>query len=213
VRLLYAHPAHVTDELIDVIASEEKLCNYIDLPIQHASDRMLDKMGRKVTSARIKETIEKLRAKIPGVAIRTSLIVGFPGETEADFQQLVRFVRWACFDRLGVFAYSREEGTAAYDFPGQVPKRVSRARQRALYLAQQEIVARKQAELVGKLRTVLLDYQLPGERGLFFGRSYAHAPEVDGGIYIQVPGHAPGEFISTRITAVKDYDLIASHEQ
>lgn len=213
IRLLYAHPAHITDDLISVMAEEEEICNYIDLPIQHTSDRILRKMGRKVTSARIKEIIHKLREKIPDLAIRTSLIVGFPGEDEQDFQQLLKFVKWARFDRLGVFTYSREEGTPAYELSGQVPKRVSQCRRKALYQIQQRIVARKQADLLEKVLPVLLDLQLPDRPSLFLARSYAHAPEVDGGIYIWAPGHAPGDFVGARIAKVKDYDLIASLDE
>ncbi len=212
VRLLYAHPAHVTDELVGVIAQEEKICNYVDLPIQHISSRILKKMGRQVSASQVKELIQKMRDAIPELVMRTSIIVGFPGERDKDFQELLEFLKRVRFERLGAFAYSREGGTPAYDFSDQVPEKTKKVRLKAVYQLQKEIVASHQAEMMGKVLPVLLERELD-EPARFFARSAAHAPEVDGGIYLTAPGHRPGDFVTARITEVRGYDLGASLAQ
>ena len=208
VRLLYAFPAHVDDELIDVMASEPKVCRYIDLPLQHVADPILRSMNRGITQAGTLELIKKLRTKIPGGSLRTTFIVGFPGETEDDFQQLLEFVRATRFERAGVFVYSREEGTPAYDYPDQVPESVKKDRLDALMQEQQSIAREIQGRFLGRRLKVLIDEKQNGTKGVYLGRTEFDAPEVDGLVYVNSrKALKSGDFVDVDITDSYEYDL------
>ena len=211
IRLLYTYPGSFTKELISVMAGEEKVCKYIDMPVQHINDKILYQMHRGHTRKSIYRTIEQLRKKIPDVVLRTSLIVGFPGETEAQFHELVEFVRDVEFDRLGVFAYSNEEGTMAYSMPDQVREREMKKRREIIMKTQQEISLRKNQRLIGSKQILLVEGPSQDGRYLLEGRTYAHAPEVDGVVYVaNASDDMPlqGEFIPVEITEAHPYDLI-----
>ena len=207
IRLLYCYPDKVTDELIATIRDNDRIVKYIDLPIQHISDRMLRTMNRHGDAAMIKEVVAKLRA-IPDMIIRTTFIVGFPGETEEDFVELCEFVRDTKFDRAGVFPYSREEDTAAYDMPDQIDEQVKLDRMDLVMREQLEINEANNKKMINKVITVLCeDYDPVSE--VHFGRSYADAPEIDGKVYFRSDKRiAPGSFVKVRIREVLDYDLV-----
>jgi ribosomal protein S12 methylthiotransferase len=209
IRLLYTHPAHFSDELIETMASNPKVCKYLDLPLQHISDEVLAKMNRKVTRKDVEGLISKLREKIPGLTLRTSFIVGFPGERKKHFEELVEFVEKTRFDRLGAFPYSREEETRAYSFKGQISSKFKHQRLDQLMLAQQKIVFEENQSKIGKSLTVLIDAKSKDGSGCFLGRSQAEAPEVDGEILVKGNGLRVGEFAKVRIVDYCDYDLIA----
>jgi ribosomal protein S12 methylthiotransferase len=199
IRLLYVYPTAVTDELIETLAGGQRVLPYVDVPLQHASDRMLRAMKRGATAARQRELIARLRAGIPGLTLRTTFIVGFPGETDVDFDELCEFVRQARFDRVGVFRYSDEEGTAAAAYPGKVPRTVARARHRRLLAIQREIMAEKLGALVGSEATVLVDEA--GAR-IARGRLASQAPEIDGAVILRGETKA-GELVRAQITGVR----------
>jgi len=198
IRIMYAHPAHVTDELIKTIKNEPKICRYLDLPIQHYCDNILRSMRRKVTSAKLRLLIQKLRREIPGVAIRTSVIVGYPNETEPDFNRLLGFIKGSKFERLGVFKYSREIGTPAAKMRGQIGERVKNKRFHKLMGLQREISRKSLKNMVGKVIRVLADGRL--------GRSMMDAPEIDGVVKLNriVPS---GKIVKVKVTGSSDYDL------
>ncbi len=202
IRPLYLYPTAVTDELIEVLASGRRVLPYVDVPLQHASDRVLAAMKRGATRARQEALVERLRAGIPGVTLRTTFIVGFPGETDADFETLCDFVRASRFDRMGVFRYSDEAGTGAVELKGKVPRSVARARHRALMAIQREIMREKLAEHIGKVLPVLVDTAGPRARG----RLASQAPEIDGVVFLKGKAEA-GEIVSVRIASVRDVDL------
>jgi ribosomal protein S12 methylthiotransferase len=206
VRLLYNYPRFVTDELLDTVASEEKVCSYIDMPLQHISDSMLRAMRRERDGAAVRRMLRRIRARIPGVAIRTAFIVGFPGETADDFAELAAFVREFRFDRVGVFRYSREEGTAAAELPGQVPDRVKWQRFDALMRVQGEVSAVLHQTMVGCEVPVLACGE--DERGRAYGRLASQAPDIDGVVFLR-GAPAPGTIGRARITAAHPYDLDA----
>ena len=209
IRLLYTFPAHVTDELIDVIAEEDKICNYIDMPIQHISDHLLASMNRSITTQETYDLIKKIKTRIPKGSIRTTFIVGMPGETEEDFNELVQFVRETHFERVGVFVYSQEEGTPAFDMPDQVPELVKKKRLNTLMAAQQEISKNAQQEFIGQTLKVLIDEQQEGEQGVYLGRSEFDAPEVDGIVYVHSKEKlSSGDFVTVKITDAYEYDLV-----
>ncbi len=214
IRLHYAYPRDFPDALVDVIAREPKIAKYVDMPLQHASDRLLRSMKRGRDVRFLRGLLGKLRDRVPDIALRTALIVGLPGETEADFEELVRFVEEQRFERLGVFTYSREEGTAAAGMPGQVPERVKRSRQRRLMELQRDISRAHQQALVGERVEVLVEGRAEGTEHLLAGRHARQAPEIDGLTYINefaVPGEAvayPGEMVTVEVTAAGDYDLV-----
>lgn len=205
IRLLYLYPSAVTDEVIAALASGRRVLPYVDVPLQHASDAMLRAMKRGTTADRQRRLVERLRAGIPDVAIRTTFIVGFPGETDADFEALCEFVREARFDRVGVFRYSDEEGTAARDLPGKVSKRAARERQRALLDLLRELQAEKLAELIGREVEVLVD---AGGRDRAVARMRSQAPDIDGNVLLR-GGAKTGDLLRARITAVRGPDLDA----
>ncbi len=206
-RLLYCYPDKITDELIEEFKENDRLINYIDLPVQHVSDGILKRMNRKGDGKMIRETVKKLRS-VPGMVIRSTAIVGFPGESEEDFEELCNFIKEARFDRFGAFTYSREEGTPAYDFGDQIDEDVKNDRLDVLMSIQLEISAELQEEKVGDILTVLVEGYDPVAEACY-GRSDFDAPEIDGKVFI--PGkkkYEPGSFIKVKITDSMDYDLI-----
>ncbi|MCD6334117.1 MAG: 30S ribosomal protein S12 methylthiotransferase RimO [Candidatus Latescibacteria bacterium] len=207
IRLLYTHPAHFSQDLIGCIARNEKVCRYVDLPIQHISDPLLRAMNRKVTGDDIRNLMQRLRSGVPGIALRTSLIVGFPGETKAHFEELLDFVAEARFERLGAFTYSREEDTPAFAFDDQVPEEVKRERLDRLMMLQQEITAERHESLIGTRVQVLVDR--PGDQApiRWVGRAAWDAPDVDGQVLITQGDALPGDFVSVAITDADAYDL------
>jgi len=210
IRLLYTFPSHVTDELIEVIADEPKICRYIDLPLQHINDTLLKRMNRTVTKRATIALIEKIRQRIPGVHIRTTCIVGFPGETDAAFEELIDFVKTMQFERLGVFAYSPEEGTPAYHFDGQVSDAVKQKRRDILMREQQKISASVQRRLCGTTLMVLIDEKQKGEDDIYIGRSEYDALEIDGTVTVRSRKTLhPGDFVEVMITDSTEYDLTA----
>jgi ribosomal protein S12 methylthiotransferase len=206
IRLLYLYPSHISDELLDLIAREERICKYIDIPLQHINERILKLMNRRMTPDSIEKLIAKVRRKIPGVALRTSLMVGFPTETEKEFKELLEFVGRIEFERLGVFTYSREEGTAAYGLKPQVSDKIKNQRFNMIMVKQQEISRRVNERFLGRSLEVLVDEK--GE-GYYLGRSYADAPEVDGNVFINTSYKVKvGDFVRCRITDTLEYDLV-----
>jgi ribosomal protein S12 methylthiotransferase len=207
VRLMYAYPAKFPLDILPVIASEPTICNYIDMPIQHVSDPVLKSMRRGITRRTLTGLIETIRREVPGIALRTTLIVGYPNEGEAEFQELLDFVAETEFDRLGVFAYSQEENTTAHPLGDPVPAEVKTERIERIMELQKEISARKNEALVGTHERVFVEAEADGE---YICRSYRDAPEVDGEVYVRsdVP-LSPGEFVEVEITDAIDYDLFA----
>lgn len=208
IRLLYAYPDGITDGLIRIIKEEKKVCKYLDIPLQHISDPILAKMNRRSTSGEIRSLISRLRAEIPGIALRTSLIVGFPGETEDDFKQLLHFVEEAGFDRLGVFCYSREEGTPAADMPEQISERVKRERYKKIMKAQARLSFKQNRSLVGRIEEVIVEGYSEETDLLLKGRSSRQAPDIDGQVYITAGNANIGDVVLLKITDSSDYDLI-----
>lgn len=208
IRLLYCYPEDVYDELIETIRTEHKICHYIDMPVQHISDGILKKMGRRTTGSDIKERVRKLREAVPDIIIRTTLITGFPGETEEDHRELCDFVREIRFDRLGVFTYSAIEGTPAYNMPGQIDEEIKEKRREELMLIQQEISKEKNLGLVGKEIDAFIEGYMPDDE-VYAARSYAHAPDIDGFVFIKSENrYDSGDFVRCRITDGFEYDLI-----
>ena len=208
IRILYCYPEEIYDELIQVMKEEKKICHYLDLPIQHCSDRILKRMGRRTSKAQLIEIISKLRKEIPDIALRTSLITGFPGETEEDHQELMEFVDEIEFDRLGVFTYSPEEGTPAASMPDQVPEEVKEERRDEIMALQQEISLDKGNERIGQEMLVMIEGKVSGESA-YIGRTYADAPKVDGYMFVQTGElMVTGDFARVRVTGALEYDLI-----
>ncbi len=207
IRLLYTHPAHFPDELIEAYAEIPNLVPYVDLPLQHLNDEILRRMGRGMSQKTALALIYRLRERVPGIAIRTTFIVGFPGETRAQFNELLGLVRELRFEHLGVFPYSREEGTPAARMPGQVSERAKSRRVRDLMLAQQEIVFSRNRARIGDRVEVVVDGKVDADR--WVGRTAAQAPDVDPVTYIYGSGIEPGMFIEVEITGSDGYDLVA----
>lgn len=208
IRLLYAYPDGITDSLIELIRDEPKVCKYLDIPIQHISDPVLKAMKRRSSEQQIRDLIAKLRSRVPGIALRTSLIVGFPGETFEDFSILMQFVEQTHFDRLGVFCYSREEGTPAAGLPEQVSERVKRERYRKLMRAQARLSFRRNRALIGQTEQVIVEGYSEETELLLKGRSSRQAPDIDGQVYITAGAADVGDIVTLRITDSSDYDLI-----
>lgn len=207
IRVMYTHPAHITDDIISAIAKEKKVCKYIDLPIQHICDNILMRMRRNISRLEVFDLIDKLRRNVRGIAIRTSLIAGFPGETEKDFIDLVNFARKVRFERLGVFKFSREEGTPAYKMRGQVPESIKEKRFHKLMSLQKQISRELNKKLVGKIFEVLIENC---GRNVCVGRTYMDAPEIDGSVKIYNNTRLkPGDFVRARVTKASAYDLEA----
>lgn len=210
-RLLYAHPGHVTEEMIDAIAESPSICKYIDFPIEHSHDDMLKRMNRGVDRAKMVWGIETMRKKIKNVNIRTTIIVGFPGETEEEFRDLMDFLKEVRFERLGAFMFSEEEGTRAFSMEGSIPKEVRQERYNAV-MAQQRVISEElNTALVGKKVQVMIDGEDPQEKGAFLGRTQADAPDVDGQVIVHSSKILkPGQFVDALITDALEYDLIAT---
>ncbi len=207
-RLLYAYPDGVTDELLDLIADEPKICKYLDLPIQHIDDAILAAMNRRVDEAGIRNLLERIRNRIPEMTLRTSLIVGFPSETDEQFRKLLNFVDEGHFERLGVFRYSREEGTPAAQLDNHIPPRSKQIRYKRLMKAQSRVSFRKNRALVGSIEPVLIEGYSEETELLLRGRSVRQAPDVDGQVYITAGQANVGDIVSLRITDSSEYDLI-----
>ena len=219
IRIQYCYPEEITDELIEAIRTEEKVCHYLDIPIQHASDRILKRMGRKTNRAELTERIGSLRRAVPDIALRTTLISGFPGETESDHEELMDFVNEMEFERLGVFTYSAEEDTPAYSYPDQVPQELKEERRGELMELQQDIAFEHCENMVGQVLTVLIEGKVVDEP-VYVGRTYMDAPNVDGMIFVSTDtvsrsGQAgngvelmSGDFVRVKVTGAAEYDLI-----
>lgn len=208
IRILYCYPEEIDEELIAVIRDEEKIVPYLDLPIQHASDRILKRMGRRTTNADLRRIIGRLREEIPDIALRTSLISGFPGETEEDHEELYRFVDEMEFDRLGVFTYSQEENTPAAIMPDQIEEAVKEARRDELMELQQAIAFEKAEEMTGRVLWCMIEGKVADE-DVYVGRTYKDAPNVDGYIFVQTTATLmTGDFVKVLVTDSNEYDLI-----
>ena len=208
IRVMYCYPDRITDGLINEFATNPKLVKYIDMPIQHISTPVLKRMNRRDTEESIRSVVKKLREAVPGMYIRTTVITGFPGETDADFDKLLSFIKETRFERLGAFIYSREEGTPAYDMPDQVPEKLKRRRHDAIMREQKRIHDSINKNSVGKIIRVINEgYDQVAES--YYGRSFADAPEIDGKIYFRSDARiAAGSFVKVKIREVLDYDLI-----
>lgn len=210
VRLHYLYPDEIDEELIDTVAAEEKVVKYLDIPIQHINDRILKSMNRRGTGEEIRRLFKKLRERIPGVVLRTSIIVGLPGEGEAEFEELASFLREAKIERAGIFTYSPEEGTKAAEMPDIPPREVAERRAELLIDIQSRIIDEFNERMIGKVLTVLVE-GLDNETGWMYGRSFADSPDVDGRVLFDYEAQ-PGEFVKVRITDVYDGDLAGEVE-
>lgn len=225
IRILYSYPEEITDELIEVIKNEKKICKYLDMPIQHANDNILRRMGRRTNKEELVHTVSKLRDKIPDIALRTTLITGFPGETEEEHEELKEFLRKMKFDRLGVFTYSKEEDTPAAKMKNQIRKHIKKRRQAEIMELQQDIAFEHAKDMIGRKLKVMIEGKLPEESlneetllnhkqlmafgNIFIGRTYMDAPNVDGFIFVHAGGELmSGEFVEVMVTDAKEYDLI-----
>lgn len=208
IRIQYCYPEEITDELIEAIRTEEKVCHYLDIPIQHASNRILKRMGRKTNREEVTERIARLRREIPDIALRTTMISGFPGETESDHEELMEFVNEMEFERLGVFAYSAEEDTPAYSYPDQVPQELKEERRDEIMELQQDIAFEHCENMVGRVLTVLIEGKVVDEP-VYVGRTYMDAPNVDGLIFVNADFELmSGDFVRVKVTGAAEYDLI-----
>lgn len=208
IRLLYAYPDGITDGLVEIIKNEPKVCKYLDIPIQHISDPILKRMNRRSTEPQIRELISRLRSEIPEIALRTSIIVGFPGETDEDFRTLLHYVEETQFDRLGVFCYSREEGTPAAGMEDQVSERVKRDRYKKLMKVQARLSFKRNRRLIDTEEEVIVEGYSDETDLLLKGRSSRQAPDIDGQVYITAGNANVGDIVRLRITDSSDYDLI-----
>ena len=212
IRLLYLYPTTITDDILDAMEASEKVCNYIDLPLQHASEDVLRRMKRPGTGASYEALLANIRARVPGVALRTTLIVGFPGETEAEFEELLGFVRRVGFDHVGVFTYSHEEGTTAYGLADDVPAAVKRKRRNRLMAEQKKIVARAQKARIGSRVQVMVEGPSPEHELVWRGRLAGQAPDIDPMVYltdVDPETLRPGLLLDAEIVGAREYDLLA----
>jgi ribosomal protein S12 methylthiotransferase len=208
IRILYAYPEEITDELIDCMASQPKICHYIDMPIQHCNDELLKKMGRKTNKADIMNIASRLRKAMPDISLRTTLICGFPGETEEMHQELLQFIKDMHFDRLGAFAYSQEDGTVAAQWENQVDEELKKKWQDEVMLCQKNISLANNETYVGRILPVFIEGKLP-EDGVFVGRTYRDTPSVDGFIFVNSDTElVSGQFVQVTVTSFDEYDLI-----
>ena len=208
-RLFYCYPTFINSELIEYIASEEKVCNYADVPLQHTHDFMLQRMKRQETEKGVRSMIDELRIKVPGIALRTTFITGFPGETDEHFRHLLEFVREIEFDHVGVFTYFHEEGTTAFNYQDLVPNEIAVSRRDELMSVQQEINKKKNKARVGEVLPVLIEGADPEEEYLVTGRLATQAPEIDGQVIIEESDVEIGQIVPMLITGSTDYDLVA----
>ena len=212
IRLLYCYPEEITDELIACMKKEPKICHYLDMPIQHASDRILKRMGRRTDQKELRERIGRLREEIPDICLRTTLISGFPGETQEEFEELYNFADEMEFDRLGVFPYSQEEGTPAAEFPDQIPQEVRESRRDELMELQQEIAFEKAQAQKGRTLLAMIEGKVEDENA-YVARTYMDAPGVDGLLFINTSKQLlTGDFVRVRVTGSYEYDLIGELE-
>lgn len=208
IRLLYCYPEEITDELIEVIAQEPKICHYLDIPIQHASDNVLKRMGRRTSQEELRQRITGIRERIPDICLRTTLISGFPGETQEDFEELYRFVNEMEFDRLGVFSYSQEEDTPAAQMPGQIEDSVKKARMDELMELQQAVAFEKAEGMIGQVLDVMVEGKVADE-DVYVTRTYRDAPNVDGYLFLNTAATlVTGDFVKALVTDFNEYDLI-----
>ncbi len=208
IRILYCYPEEINDELIQTIKKEPKVCHYLDIPIQHASDRILRRMGRRTTQGQLREMIGRLREEIPDICLRTTLIAGFPGETQEDHEKLVDFVNEMEFDRLGVFPYSQEEGTAAAEMPDQVSEEQKEAWRQEIMELQQEIAFARAEDMVGSVLTVMIEGKVADE-DVYVARTYRDAPGVDGYLFVHTSAVLmTGDLVQARVTGCYEYDLV-----
>jgi len=209
IRLLYTHPAHYNDELIKVIANYPKICSYLDLPLQHINDKILRRMNRPIKKRDVISLINKLRDRISNLTLRTTFMVGFPGETDKNFEELLNFVKESRFERLGAFIFSREKGTPAYDFPLQIPMRIKKERLKELMLTQQSISKEINSSYMGKEIEVLIDEIKSGKPKIAIGRTKGDAPKIDGKVVIRGGDKTQvGKFIKVKVTEASEYDLV-----
>lgn len=209
IRVMYCYPNNFTDELIETFASLDKVCKYVDLPLQHASNRLLASMNRYDTREEVETLLAKLRKRIPGIVIRTTFIVGFPGETDADFEELKEFVEQQRFENAGVFAYSQEEGTVAGDMPNQIPDEIKQERYHELMALQAQISEEIHKDTEGQTLEVLVEGIEEDGLGLHYGRSYREAPDIDGLVFIENPGDIkPGCFVKVNILQGFTYESV-----
>ena len=211
IRILYCYPEHIDQDLIDEMASNPKVCNYIDMPIQHADDKILKLMGRRSTREKLENVIKKLREKMPDICIRTTFIVGFPNETETEFKNLLDFTKKMKFDRLGVFTYSREEGTPAYNMDNQVDEDIKIERQQAILELQKDISSEKCKQFIGKTLKVIVEGKIEDEENVYCGRSFRDCYEIDGFVFfngLENEEILAGDFYNIKITDAYEYDLI-----
>lgn len=212
IRLMYFYPMYVTDRLVDFIAASDKIVPYLDMPLQHIDDTMLRRMARRVTRDETESLLGRLKANIPGLVLRTTLIAGFPGETDDQFAELADFVRDQRFERLGVFTYSYEASTPSATLPGHLPEEVKEARRDELMKIQQEIAFEWNQQQVGHEMTVLVDRPVPDQQDVWIARSYADAPDVDSVVWLSGEGVKEGEFVQCEVVAVSGYDLVAAEK-
>lgn len=211
IRILYCYPEHIDDNLIEEMATNPKVCNYIDMPIQHADDNILKLMGRASSREKLEQTIQKLRQKMPDICIRTTFIVGFPNESEQAFNNLYDFTQKMQFDRLGVFTYSREEGTPAFNMENQIDEDVKQQRKEKLMLLQKDISSKICQKFIGKTLKVIVEGKIEGEDNVYCGRSYRDCYEIDGFVFFKCDNHIEllaGDFYNIKITDAYEYDLI-----
>ena len=210
IRILYCYPEEINDELIEAIKNEPKVCHYLDMPIQHASDNILKRMGRRTSKQELTDIVAKLRREIPDIALRTALITGFPGETDVDHEEVMQFIDECEFDRLGVFTYSREEDTVAAQMPDQIDEEIKEKYRDELMQLQQEISADRSAAMIGRIVRVMIEGFIP-EDNTYVGRSYKDAPNVDGLVFVECDRELmSGDFIDVKITGSTEYDLIGT---
>ena len=210
IRILYCYPEEINDELIEAIKNEPKVCHYLDMPIQHASDNILKRMGRRTSKQELTDIVAKLRREIPDIALRTTLITGFPGETDVDHEEVMQFIDECEFDRLGVFTYSREEDTVAAQMPDQIDEAIKEKYRDELMQLQQEISADRSAAMIGRIVRVMIEGFIP-EDNTYVGRSYKDAPNVDGLVFVECDRELmSGDFIDVKITGSTEYDLIGT---
>ena len=217
IRFLYCYPEDITDELIKVVKENDKICKYFDIPVQHISDKILKRMNRKTTSDSIKEKIAKLREQIPGVVIRTTVMVGFPGEDEEDFKKLYDFIKETKFEKLGAFSYSKEEGTPAATFKDQIHPMTKKSRYNKIMKLQNEISKEIEKNLIGKKVEILIE-GITSDEKYYVGRSYMDVPDIDGLAYIKVQDNTIdrdliGQYVNAKIVDTKDYDIICEEER
>lgn len=210
IRILYCYPEEINDELIEAIKNEPKVCHYLDMPIQHASDNILKRMGRRTSKQELTDIVAKLRREIPDIALRTTLITGFPGETDVDHEEVMQFIDECEFDRLGVFTYSREEDTVAAQMPDQIDEEIKEKYRDELMQLQQEISADRSAAMIGRIVRVMIEGFIP-EDNTYVGRSYKDEPNVDGLVFVECDRELmSGDFIDVKITGSTEYDLIGT---